>query len=114
MEATFFFDPACPWTWRTSRWLVTAAPARDVTIRWRAFSLAILNEGQIPEQFQPVMVASGRALRLVEGLRADGRHDEIGRFYTELGTRSHDAGEPLTDDMVTADRRSSRSPVTAR
>ena len=102
MQVTFFFDPGCPWTWRTSRWLVTAAPARDATVRWRAFSLAILNEGRIPEQFQTAMASSRRALRLVEGLRADGRHDDIGRFYTELGTRVHEDGEPLNDGTVDA------------
>jgi hypothetical protein len=102
MEATFFFDPACPWTWRTSRWLVTAAPARGATIRWRAFSLAILNEGRIPEQFRAPMEASSRALRLVEGLRADGRHDDIARFYTELGGLTHDAGEQMSDKAVDA------------
>ena len=35
MEATYYFDPACPFTWRTSRWLVAVAPERDVTVRWR-------------------------------------------------------------------------------
>jgi len=28
----FFFDPGCPWTWVTSRWLVEAATERDLTI----------------------------------------------------------------------------------
>jgi hypothetical protein len=102
MEATFFFDPACPFTWRTSRWLVTVAPVRDVTVRWRAFSLSILNEGKMPEQYKPMMAASSRALRLVEALRAGRRHDDIAAFYTELGTRTHDAGTPITDDIVVA------------
>jgi predicted DsbA family dithiol-disulfide isomerase len=102
MEATFFFDPACPFTWRTSRWLVTVAPVRDVTVRWRAFSLSILNEGKMPEQYKPMMAASSRALRLVEALRADRRHDDIATFYTELGTRTHEAGAPISDEIVLA------------
>lgn len=102
MDATFFFDPACPFTWRTSRWLVSVAPTRGVTVQWRAFSLSILNEGKVPEQYRPMMEASSRALRLVEALRADRRHDDIATFYTELGTRTHDAGAPLTDDIVVA------------
>jgi 2-hydroxychromene-2-carboxylate isomerase len=102
MEATFFFDPACPFTWRTSRWLVRVAPTRGVTLRWRAFSLSILNEGKVPEQYRPMMEASSRALRLVEALRADRRHDDIATFYTELGTRTHDAGAALTDEIVVA------------
>ena len=100
MEATYFFDPACPFTWRTSRWLVSVAPERDVTLRWRAFSLSILNGDDIPDEYKPMMAASGKALRLVEALRADNRDDDIATFYTELGNRTHEAGVPLSDDVV--------------
>ncbi|MFI7598022.1 DsbA family protein [Actinoplanes sp. NPDC049681] len=100
MEATYFFDPACPFTWRTSRWLVGVARERGVTLRWRAFSLSILNGDNVPEQYKPMMAASSKALRLVEALRADHRDDDIGTFYTELGNRTHEAGVPLSDDVV--------------
>jgi hypothetical protein len=102
MEATYFFDPVCPFTWRTSRWLVSVAPERDVTIRWRAFSLSILNGDNVPDEYKPMMEASTRALRLVEALRADHRDEVTGAFYTEVGTRTHEAGKPLTDDIVVA------------
>src|SRR4051812_18272729 len=102
MEATYFFDPACPFTWRTSRWLVSVAPERDVTIRWRAFSLSILNGADVPDQFKPVMAASTRALRMVEALRAERRDDAIGTFYTEIGNRTFEAGAQLSDDIVAA------------
>jgi 2-hydroxychromene-2-carboxylate isomerase len=102
MEAMYYFDPVCPFTWRTSRWLVSVAGERDVTVRWRAFSLSILNGGDAPEQYRPMMEASSRALRLVEALAADGRNDDVARFYTEMGTRTHDAGVPLSDDVVAA------------
>ncbi|MFG3702324.1 DsbA family protein [Micromonospora sp. NPDC047620] len=102
MDATFFFDPACPWTWRTSRWLVAVADARGLRLEWRAFSLAILNEGNVAPQFAEAITASSRALRLVEALRADGRHDDVARFYAEVGARSHDAGNPLSPKIVAA------------
>ncbi|WP_446215814.1 DsbA family protein [Micromonospora sp. IBHARD004] len=60
MDATFFFDPACPWTWRTSRWLVAVAGARGLRVEWRAFSLAILNEGRIAPEGADAMAATGR------------------------------------------------------
>src|SRR6185312_7498731 len=69
MEATYFFDPSCPHTWRTSRWLIGVP---DVTLHWRAFSLTILSGGDIPEKFRAKRAAATRALRLVEALRADG------------------------------------------
>ncbi len=102
MEATYYFDPACPFTWRTSRWLVSVAPERDVTVRWRAFSLSILNGDDTPEEYRPMMAASSRALRLVEALAADRRNDDVAAFYTEIGNRTFEAGEMLTDDIVVA------------
>jgi predicted DsbA family dithiol-disulfide isomerase len=102
MEATYFFDPACPFTWRTSRWLVSVAPERDVTVHWRPFSLSILNGDNVPDQYKPMMTASNRALRLVAALAADHRDGEIGAFYTEVGTRTFEAGVPISDDIVAA------------
>ncbi|WP_218004433.1 DsbA family protein [Microtetraspora niveoalba] len=98
---TFHFDPVCPWTWRASRWLVNVADARGLTIEWRSFSLAVLNEGkEIPEAYREPMAASSRALRLVEALHAKGRDKDAAAFYTELGTRVHKDGAPLTGEVV--------------
>lgn len=102
MEATYYFDPACPFTWLTSRWLVAVAPERDVTVRWRAFSLTILNGGDAPDEYKPMMAASSHALRLVEALAADHRDDDIAAFYAELGNRTFEAGTMLSEDIVVA------------
>ncbi len=102
MEATYFFDPVCPFTWRTSRWLVAVAAERDVTVQWRSFSLSILNGGNAPAEYKPMMDAASKALRLVEALHADGRNDTAGAFYTEIGNRTHEAGAALSDDIVVA------------
>jgi 2-hydroxychromene-2-carboxylate isomerase len=89
-DVSFYFDVGCPWTWNTSRWLVEVAGTRDFPITWRTFSLAIVNEGQeIPEQYRTIMSATRGTLRLMEALRADGRNDDIGDLYTELGRRWH-------------------------
>jgi len=77
----FFFDPGCPWTWRTSRWVAGVARQRDVAVRWRAFSLDLKNE-------TPPTTAQG-ALRIVEAVWADHGDEPIGRLYTEVGTRFH-------------------------
>lgn len=107
MRATYFFDPVCPFTWRTSRWLVGVAAERDVTIHWRPISLALLNgfeidsgEDDTDNPYRPMMVASFKAHRLVEALRAEGRDDTIGAFYTEIGIRTHEAGAALNEEIV--------------
>jgi len=97
MDAAFYFDPACPWTWLTSRWLVDVAGRRGVDITWRTCSLALINEGrELPPELLaripdlPARHALGKcALRMIESLRAAGRNDDIGRFYTEWGNRFH-------------------------
>jgi predicted DsbA family dithiol-disulfide isomerase len=100
MEVTFYFDPACPFTWSTSRWLTAVAPERGLQLRWRAFSLSILNGDDVPEQYKAPLIASSRALRLVESLRADGRDDLIASFYRELGERTHESDNALDDAIV--------------
>ncbi|MFD0851252.1 disulfide bond formation protein DsbA, partial [Actinomadura adrarensis] len=42
--ADIWFDPSCPYTWITSRWLVEAARVRPIGIRWHVLSLSVLNE----------------------------------------------------------------------
>lgn len=96
IAVTFSFDPGCPWTWRTSRWLLAVAPERDLRIQWRSFSLYLLSEGDVPEERRERSESAHAALRLVEALHDAGRHDDAGRFYTELGTRVHEGGEALT------------------
>ncbi|MEU4423396.1 DsbA family protein [Actinoplanes sp. NPDC024001] len=100
MEVTFYFDPACPFTWRTSRWLVSVAPERDLTVRWSPFSLAILNGDDVPERFRAALDASTRALRLVAALRADEQQALVSAFYTELGNRTHEADAMISDRIV--------------
>ncbi len=89
-DLTFFFDPTCPFTWRTSRWLRSMAGKRGLSVQWRLLSLATLNEGKdIPEQYRDAMARGWRAARLLTA--ADQRYgqDAMARLYTEIGTRIH-------------------------
>jgi hypothetical protein len=104
----FYVDPGCPWTWLASRWLAEVATQRDIEVRWRPFSLALLNAGRpTPPQFDtPAMrerVAAGAgALRVLTALGEAGDHQSAGRFYEEFGRRFHDGDEPDRDPVHAA------------
>jgi 2-hydroxychromene-2-carboxylate isomerase len=103
VQLTFSFDPNCPWTWLTSRWLVTAAAADGHDITWRPLSLARVNEGD-DASGEPgeILIGSRRALRMIEVLAEKGDQDAIGRLYEAYGIRHFTRGEPATPGTVRA------------
>jgi 2-hydroxychromene-2-carboxylate isomerase len=102
MTVTFWFDPGCPFTWRTSRWLRDTAPRHGTDVRWQLMSLAVLNAGNdhIPEQYKAVHRWSSRVLRVLA--RADERfgQEAVDRLYTALGERVHEGGEGHSDEVT--------------
>jgi predicted DsbA family dithiol-disulfide isomerase len=100
MRIDFWFDPACPFTWITSRWMCRTAPSRSLDVRWRSLSLAILHEDDAPTDARQRSLGQ---LRVVEAVRKAGLEDRIGELYTELGVRTHDHQDrsfPVTDALA--------------
>jgi hypothetical protein len=94
-EVTFGFDPGCPWTWVTSRWLVEAAEARGLAVEWRLLSLSLLNEGRIEERWRERMAFGAGVLRVHASAREDSGNVGVGRLFTAYGHRVHDRKEPF-------------------
>jgi len=100
-NVTFYFDPACPWTWMTSRWLVDAAAQTGTDVEWRSLSLGVLNAGrEVPEQYRAPMAAAKQVHRVIAALRAAGRNDLIGALYTEYGRRTFHDGSSGSSELV--------------
>ena len=100
-DVTFFFDPACPWTWRASRWLTLVAESRGLDIEWRPFSLWVLNDRDVVEPVKRARLeTSHRLLRVIAKLGEDGRRDDVARLYTETGTVVHENNQPFDDPTV--------------
>lgn len=94
----FFFDPGCPFTWRTSRWITGVADAGVASVTWRLMSLSALNEGkEIPEQYRAPMAQGARVLRVLAAVEDN---DARGRLYTALGTRRHGKGADYDDEVI--------------
>jgi hypothetical protein len=96
----FWFDPICPWTWITSRWLLKVEVVRPVAIEWRMLSLAHLNlvqrRGMVPsaEMRNPYAESYLREfgwapIRLCAAAVAEEGPEVLGPMYTALGTRLH-------------------------
>ena len=97
----FWFDPTCPYTWRTSRWARELERTGAVTIEWKVMSLALLNEGRdLPEQHLEGFVRGTRFLRALVAAGERGGSDAVGRLYDALGTHLHEEGEDLADDVL--------------
>jgi 2-hydroxychromene-2-carboxylate isomerase len=99
-DLTFFFDPACPWTWRASRWLTLVADTRGLDVGWRAMSLLVVNGDDIPAERRPRLEASHRLLRVVERLAGDGRQADIARLYGAVGELVHEHDTPLDEALA--------------
>ncbi|GAA1526251.1 DsbA family protein [Actinomadura kijaniata] len=99
-----WFDPICPWTWLTSRWLTEVERIRDVQVNWHVMSLPILNEGrldQVPERFREMMGPKGwRPVRVLSAVADRHGNAAVGRLYTAMGTRQHLNGEDVTPDFI--------------
>jgi 2-hydroxychromene-2-carboxylate isomerase len=100
-DVTFWFDPSCPFTWRTSRWLLAVTQARGLTIDWRLMSLAILNADKpVPDRFRVKQEGGRRAARLLVAVDEKYDTEAVERLYTEIGTRVHDDGRDLDDRVM--------------
>ncbi|GGO00089.1 DSBA oxidoreductase [Microbispora rosea subsp. aerata] len=97
----FWFDPACPWAWITSRWIHEVAALRPVDVRWRIMSLAVLNEDKdIPGDYREKVEQTLGAVRVLAAAADKYGEQVLGDLYTELGRRFHDEGRARDRDTI--------------
>lgn len=101
--ADFWFDTLCPWAWLTSRWMVEVEQVRDVRVRWRPMSLAILNAGRdLPADYIAQIEAGWGPMRVCVAAERSRGPDAVGPLYTALGSRFHPLGLPKDRPTIEA------------
>ena len=100
-QIDLWVDPACPWAWLTSRWLLETTKVRDVEIRFHVMSLALLNAGRdVPEEYVEFLNKSWGPVRVL--IAAEQRHgaSAVEPLYSAMGTRHHVRGEKDFDKVI--------------
>lgn len=97
-QIDFYFDPSCPWAWRTSLWIREVQQVRPIDVTWKILSLAEINKendyaaeshGHSHATFRIFLLARDRA-----------GNEGVDRLYLALGQARHDRKESLGDPAI--------------
>lgn len=97
----FWFDPVCPWTWLTSRWLLEVADQRPLAIQWHVMSLSMLNEGrELPEQYVELMQLAWGPVRVLTAAQQKFGDEYVLPLFDAMGERLHRQSRTDIDAVV--------------
>src|SRR5665213_1287439 len=100
-QVDLWVDPACPWAWITSRWLLEAAAVRDLDLRFHVMSLAVLNENrELTPEYTEFLTTAYRPVRVLIAAEERDGNSVVEPLYSAMGTRRHVRQEKDWDDII--------------
>mgnify|MGYP002413067632 FL=1 len=88
--ADFWFDPACPFAWITSRWMLEVERVRDIEVTWHIMSLAYLNQDKdISDDYRQFLSTAWQPVRVLMAAEQKYGKEALLPLYTAMGNRIH-------------------------
>jgi len=100
-NADFWFDPACPFAWITSRWILEVERVRDIDVQWHVMSLTYLNQRkEVSEEYRDRLAPGWGPVRVLMAAQEHVGDQALLPLYTAMGERIHHEKSGITPEMA--------------